>query len=124
VEGFALEIFYSGDIWQSWRRKKTQTANEEFCLILVSSFVREDPDFVAILPLRGLYASTKLDVLLEVMFLCDMLDIFECLWLWREFFFPMPFIQEIFVPRVSVRERFRIESSTGIAVPELGDNKY
>jgi hypothetical protein len=66
--------------------------------MIVSRLVRENPDFVGILPSCGLDARVKLDVLLELMPLNNMFDVSECFWLRRKFFFPVPFVQKLFVP--------------------------
>ncbi len=58
-----------------------------------------------------------MDIATKVEFVTDEVAIFLSLWLRGEAFFPLPLVEELFGEGEAIRHTFRVETSTGIAIP-------
>lgn len=97
MEGFACKRIDARNGRQRWFREKSETTDEEPCVVLITLFIYETPDTFGSLPECRLDPRIEYYVFVQVLLFSDVLNVFEGLRLWRESFLPMPLVQDFLV---------------------------
>ena len=83
------------DGWHDGRCQYSNTGDEELRPPGPATFIANSPLVASFIEMRGRHARFERDVLTQVEFVCDVVDVTQGLGLRREVFAPVPLLQQL-----------------------------